>query len=68
MTEVYTSDVPKEGRYNVKITAKRRYINPLVILEGTALRLSDVSVKSKENIEEYLKYDMSKYIYSNFEI
>ena len=68
MTEVYISDVPKEGRYNVKIAAKRRYINPLIATEGKVVRIADVSIKSKENIEEYLKYDMSKYIYSNFEI
>lgn len=68
MTEVYVSDVPQTDKYNVKIIAKRRYINPLVIVDGGVARLTDISIRTKENIEEYLKYDMSKYIYSNFQI
>lgn len=68
MTEVYTSDIPQEEKYNVKIIAKRRYINPLVITNDKILRIQEISINAKENIEEYFKYDMSKYIYSNFEI
>lgn len=67
-TEVFESDEPKEGLYNIKVTAKRRYINPLVKSNGKVCRIADISEKTKKNIEKYFEYDMSKYIYSNFNI
>lgn len=67
-TEVFTADDEKEGVYNIKVVAKRRYINPLVECDGKVCRLADISVKTKETIDKYFKYDMSKYVYSNFDI
>lgn len=67
-TEVFTADDEKEGVYNIKVVAKRRYINPLVECDGKVCRLADISVKTKKTIDKYFKYDMSKYVYSNFDI
>lgn len=67
-TEVFTADEPKPGVYNIKIISKRRYINPLVKQEDGAKRLTDISKRAKEIIDTYFEYDMSKYVYSNFDI
>ncbi len=67
-TEVFESNIPKEGVYNINCVGKHRYIDPLVEKDNTVYRLSELSSKIKNNIEQYLAYDMSKYIYSNFDI
>lgn len=67
-TEVFESDTPKEGVYNINCLGKHRYIDPLVMHNGKVCRLSKISEKTKNNIENYLAYDMTKYIYSNFDI
>lgn len=66
--EVFTADEQKEGVYNIKVIAKRRYINPLVKQEEIANRLTDISETAKKIIDEYFEYDMSKYVYSDFDI
>jgi hypothetical protein len=68
MTEVYTSDVLPKKIYSTKIKGKRRYINPLVRIDDRVCRLAEVSRKTQENISKFLETDMSKYLYSNFEI
>ena len=67
-TEVFTADEPKEGVYNIKLVSKRRYINPLVKQDEVNKRLADISPKTKDIIDKYFEYDMSKYVYSNFDI
>ncbi len=67
-TEIFVSNEPLEGRYNVNCLGKYRYIDPLVEYNGKSVRLSSVSLKTKLNIEQYLSVDMTKYIYSNFNI
>lgn len=67
-TEIFTANEAKEGVYNIKIIAKRRYINPLVKQGDEVKRIADISPKTKEIIDKYFEYDMSKYVYSNFDI
>lgn len=67
-TEVFTADKATEGVYNIKVVAKRRYINPLVKQGEKNRRLADISPKTKDIIDKYFEYDMSKYVYSNFDI
>lgn len=66
--KVYVSDTEIKDKYCINVKGKHRYINPLVQVNGKTVRLSDVSLKSKLAIENYLKYDMTKFLYSNFEM
>lgn len=61
---VYSSSVKPDGVYFVKQPSKVRYIDPLV----NNKRLSSISLKAKLLIEENLKYDMSDYVYLDFDL
>ena len=65
-TEIFVSDELVKDKYCINVKAKYRYINPLVVVDGNNIRLSKISKKVEETIEHFLSYDMSKYIYSNF--
>ena len=57
--KIVVSPIPLEGKYCVKMKAKRRYINPLVQTEFGAKRIYNVSAIAKFKIDSYLseKYD-----------
>lgn len=54
-----TSPIPLEGKYCIKVKAKRRYLNPLVETYEGVKRIYDISVPAKICIDGYLneKYD-----------
>ena len=60
--KVKTSKEEPKGVYFVHHGAKVRYIDPLV----NGKRISKVCKEAKEMIEENLAYDMSKYVYLDF--
>ncbi len=65
---VYSSDTPVSGKYCRSIVTKRRYINPLVLSgDGTARRVSDLSAKAKQCLDDYLAYQPSRYAYLDFD-
>lgn len=66
--EVFCSETPINDKYCINVKGKYRYINPLIIKNGKAIRLTEVSEKANEIVKKYLKYDMTKFIYSNFNI
>ena len=57
--DVKISSLEPSNVYNVNIKAKVRYINPLV----NGIRISKLSLKANELINDNLNYDMSNYIY-----
>lgn len=68
--DIYVSEKPVEGCYCVKIKVKRRYVVPLVIVNGEAKRINEVSEKAKKVINNYLneKYDGYGYFEFDFNI
>lgn len=65
-TKVYTSEEVPKDVYYINLKSKRRYINPLTMVNGVTIRIADVSYKVRKNIEDFFDYDMTKYIYSDF--
>lgn len=62
--KVLTSTEEPKSVYYIKQRAKVRYIDPLVKEE----RISKISNKAKEMIENNLSYDMDKYVYLDFNL
>lgn len=60
--EVYSSHHLLEDVYCRKITAKKRYINPLVLVKGKPIRIKDISKEANQAIEEFLNIDQEEYI------
>ncbi len=65
-TKVYGSDNPVLNKYCISIDAKRRYIIPLVKGKNKARRITEISPKAKEIIENYLNHKTEKYAYFDF--
>ncbi len=57
--KVFVSPIALEGKYCVKMKAKRRYLNPLIQTSSGAKRICEVSVPAKICVDNYLnqKYD-----------
>lgn len=66
-TKIYESDEPVLDKYCVSITAKRRYIVPLVSIDNSYTRINDISDFAKERIDNYLKFKPKKYAYLDFD-
>lgn len=56
-TEIYESNEPVFDKYCVSITAKRRYIVPLIEYDNLYRRINDISDFAKERIDSYLDFD-----------
>lgn len=52
--------------YNVKIKAKKRYINPLVQTEKGLFRISELSQEANKSIAKCIEYDFDRYLYMDF--
>ena len=66
-TKILESDSPVSDKYCVSITAKRRYIVPLVEYANSYKRVNDISDFAKEKIDNYLKFKTKKYAYLDFD-
>ncbi len=66
-TKISESDYPVFDKYCVSITAKRRYIVPLIEYDNSYKRINDISDFAKEKIDDYLKFKTKKYAYLDFE-
>lgn len=66
-TRIGECDEPVFGKYCVSINnAKRRYIVPLVKVNGETQRITEVSDVAKEKVQEFLKWETKKYAYLDF--
>ena len=62
-TKVDTSNELIDGKYMVKVNTKKRYIDPLVKVKKEVKRISEVSEKGNEYINNVLSYDFDRYLY-----
>lgn len=67
VTEVIESDEEPSCYFTSITNAKVRYINPLVRIKDSYLRLYDVSNKAKEDIDRCLNFKQKKYVYYDFD-
>lgn len=66
-TEVGRSEVEVKDKYCISIKAKKRFTNPLVLInnDGQVKRISEISEKGKMIIEDIKSFEDSKYAYLN---
>lgn len=64
---VYKSDIPNNEIYCTSVKGKKRYINPLVCLDGKTNRIKDVSKLANSDIDNFLNMKLHKYIGFNFD-
>lgn len=57
-----------EDKYCISVKTKKRYTNPLVLIDGKAKRIDQASSKGKEIIEEIKNYSDTKYAYLDIKI
>ena len=67
-TKILESDSPIFDKYCVSITAKRRYIVPLVKYANYYKRVNEISDFAKEKIDEYLNFKTKKYAHLDFDL
>ncbi len=67
-TEIGRNNLEIKDKYCVSIKAKKRYINPLVNINGKSNRITQVSTKSNKIIEDIKIFEDSKFAYLDFEI
>jgi len=65
-TQTHSSSEKVDGKYCVNVRSKTRYVNPLVIVNGEAVRISDTSFVSNELISNYLKIPKEGFVYLDF--
>ena len=61
--EIGRSEAIIKDKYCISVKTKKRYTNPLVLINGKAKRIDQVSSKGKEIIEEIKHYSDTKYAY-----
>lgn len=65
-SSVYKSDKPNNEIYCTSVKGKKRYINPLVILDNKVSRIKDVSILANDDINNFLNMKHHKFIGFNF--
>ncbi len=61
---VATSAEKPENQYCVNVSAKKRYIDPLVLVENNAKRLTDIDTGIRDQIKTFLNIDFNKWIFA----
>jgi len=65
ISAVASTDKKDPDLYCVNISAKKRYINPLILIENNPARISEADPLIREKIEKFLSLDFDKWIYIN---
>ena len=66
-TKFYESDIkPSDDKYSISFNCKKRYLNPLVNVNGQYKRIYEVSEVVKERIDKFLSFETPKYAYFDF--
>jgi hypothetical protein len=60
-TSVFGSEEPVSNKYCISVKGKKRYIVPLVLENGKAVRITEIDTESKVAVEEYKLLKRSKY-------
>ena len=67
--EIGRSDTEILGKYCISVKAKKRYTNPLVLVnDGQAKRISEVSEKGRFFIEDIIGFQDSKYAFLDLQM
>ena len=61
--EIGRSDTKVEGKYCISIKTKKRYTNPLVLVDGKPIRIENASARGKSIIENIKNFKDSKYAF-----
>lgn len=62
------SETKIEGKYCISVKTKKRYTNPLVLINGKAVRIENASKKGKEIIEDIKNFQDTKYAFLDINI
>lgn len=63
LSAVTSSSEKPKNKYCVNISAKKRYINPLVLVNGSARRIADIDSEIQAQIQAFLNIDFNKWIF-----
>lgn len=66
-TEIFTVETSlekPENRYCVNVSAKKRYIDPLVLIESFPKRLSEIDTGIRDQLQAFLNTDFHRWIYT----
>jgi HD superfamily phosphohydrolases len=64
LSAVTVSAEKLQNQYSVNISAKKRYIDPLVLIDNNAERITDIDSDIRNQIQAFLRLDFNKWIYS----
>ena len=67
-TKIGRSEIEIKGKYCISIKTKKRYTNPLVLMNEKPVRIENASKKGKEIIKEIKEFKDSKYAFLNIDI
>lgn len=56
-----------QNKYCVNVKGKRRYLNPLVLIDNKSKRIYDISKSAKKVIDEYMKIPIEGFTYFDFD-
>lgn len=62
LSAISTSMERLNNQYCVNVTAKKRYINPLVLVNNHPSRLTDIDLSIRDEIQSFLNVDFNKWI------
>ena len=57
-----------EGKYCISVKTKKRYTNPLVLINGKAKRIDQISSNGRKIIEDIKNFNDTKYAYLDIDI
>jgi len=63
ISAVAAADTKLSGVYSVNIPAKKRYINPLVLVNSQPQRICDIDESVREKINAFLSLDFNRWLY-----
>lgn len=64
ISAVANSAEKPEDQYCVNVSAKKRYIDPLVLINNNAGRLTDIDIDIRGQIQTFLNIDFNKWIFA----
>lgn len=64
LDKIESSDVCPKGYY-VEIEAKKRYAIPLVKIDGSNIRITDIDVECYDKLQDFFKFKEKKYLFND---
>ncbi len=63
LAAVAVSAVKPESQYSVNVSAKKRYIDPLVLVDNKTKRLTEIDLGIRDQIQTFLDIDFNQWIF-----